>query len=137
MKKIKCITIANNKKAHFHYKIIKTIECGIILLGSEVKSLKNKHIHFSDSYALLKNGEVFLIGTNIEPFKFATHENHNRNRMRKLLLHKKEIIKITKTLRQQQLTLIPLKIYMKKKFIKRLINMDRLFLVIWFCLIII
>ncbi len=122
MKKVENMLIANNKKIKFHYQIVKTIECGIILLGSEIKSLKNKHVNFSDSYATLKNGEIFLIGLNIEPFNFATHENHDRNRIRKLLLHKKEINKITKILVQQRLTLIPIKIYLKKNFIKILIG---------------
>ncbi|MES2504162.1 MAG: SsrA-binding protein SmpB [Myxococcota bacterium] len=105
--------IAENKRARFDYSIIDTYECGMVLVGSEVKSLRARHVNFGDAYALLKNHEVFLLGLKIEPYTHGTHENHETDRTRKLLLNRKEIKKIERDTARKGLSLIPLKLYFK------------------------
>ncbi len=116
------LKIAENKKAHFNYAIEDTIECGIALVGSEVKSLRAHHLSFKDSYCLIKNQEVLIIGLRIEPFDKSTHEVVDPERTRKLLLHKKEIRKLDRLISQQGASLIPLKIYIKNYRVKILIG---------------
>lgn len=107
------LQIAENKRARFDYQILDTYECGLVLLGTEVKALRDRHISFGDSYALLKNGELFLLGIRIEPYKYGTHQNHETDRTRKLLLHRKELDKLAKESDRKGRTLIPLKLYFK------------------------
>lgn len=107
------VQIAENRRARHDYAISDTIECGIVLLGSEVKSLRERRLNFSDAYALLKGGEVFVIGLTIEPYKFSTLFNHEPTRTRKLLLNRKEISKLEKEITRKGSTLVPLKIYFK------------------------
>ena len=114
--------IADNRKARFNYAITDTIECGVELKGSEVKSLRARHVNFTDAYAMIQNGEVFMIGVKIEPFKQATHENHVVDRQRKLLLKKEEIKKLQKEINLKKISLIPLKIYLKNGRIKILLG---------------
>jgi len=115
------INIADNRRAKYDYAILYTLECGISLLGTEVKSLRARHLNFSDAYAFLKDNEVFLIGLKIEPYIYGTHVNHAADRTRKLLLHKKEIQKIQREIQKKGSTLIPLKIYFKNGKVKILI----------------
>ncbi len=114
--------IAENRRARHNYTIEDTFECGLVLLGSEVKSLRAHHLSFADAYALIKNGEVFVIGLRIDKFKQATHEELDPERTRKLLLHKKEIRRIERVLQHKKATLVPLKIYLKNGRIKMLIG---------------
>ncbi len=114
--------ISENRKARHNYTIEDTYECGIVLEGSEVKSLRDHHVNFSDAYALIKNGEIFIIGLRIEKYKQATHDNIDPERTRKLLLHKKEIKRIERALGIKSASLVPLKIYIKKGRVKILIG---------------
>ena len=115
------MNIAENRRARFDYTILDTYECGLVLLGTEVKSLRDKHASFGDAYAVLKNHELFLLGLRIEPYKYGTHHNHETDRTRKLLLHKREINKLERDTLRQGLTLIPLKLYFKEGKAKVLI----------------
>jgi SsrA-binding protein len=114
--------ISENRRARHNYTIEDTYECGIVLEGSEVKSIRDHHISFSDAYALIKNGEIFVIGLRIEKYKQATHDEIDPERTRKLLLHKKEIKRIERALGIKSASLIPLKIYLKKGRVKILIG---------------
>ncbi len=114
--------ISENRKARHNYTIEDTYECGIVLEGSEVKSLRDHHVNFSDAYALIKNGEIFIIGLRIEKYKQATHDDIDPERTRKLLLHKKEIKRIERALGIKSASLVPLKIYIKKGRVKILIG---------------
>lgn len=117
------INIAENRRARFDYAILDTFECGMVLVGTEVKSLRERHVNFSDAYALLKDHELFLIGLKIEPYKYGTHENHIVDRTRKLLLHRKELDKLERSITRKGLTLIPLKLYFKDGRAKVLIGL--------------
>lgn len=114
--------IAENRRARHNYTIEDTFECGIELKGSEVKSLRDHHLSFADAYALIRNGEIFIIGLRIEKFKQSTHEDIDPERTRKLLLHKKEINRIERTLQNKKATLVPLKIYLKNGRVKLLLG---------------
>lgn len=106
-------TIATNRKAYHDYHIQETFEAGISLLGTEVKSLREGRANLKESYAIIKDGEVFLFNCHISPYSHGNIENHDPLRTRKLLLHKKEISKLWGRISQQGLTLVPLKIYFK------------------------
>lgn len=116
------VTIAENRRARHDYTISDTWECGIVLLGSEVKSLRERRLNFSDAYAILKAGEVFIIGLTIEPYKFSTLFNHEPTRTRKLLLNRREIKKIEREIAKKGSTLVPLKMYFKDGKAKLLIG---------------
>ncbi|RME55166.1 MAG: SsrA-binding protein SmpB [Deltaproteobacteria bacterium] len=105
--------VCRNKKARFNYTIEETIEAGIVLLGTEVKSLRQGKANITDSYARFRKGEVFLIGAHISPYDFGTHENHDPLRERKLLLHRREIRRLLTKVTQRGYTLVPLEIYFK------------------------
>ena len=100
-----------NKKARRNYEILETVEAGISLTGSEVKSLRSGKAEIADAYALPKNNELFLLNLRIEPYQNAGFVQHEETRTRKLLLHKNEIIKLSSKIREKHLTLVPLKIY--------------------------
>jgi len=119
------LNIAENRRARHDYAITDTIECGIVLKGSEVKSLRLRHVNFGDAYALLKDQEVFLIGLKIEPYAFTTIETQEPDRTRKLLLHKREILKLMREVQQKGTTLIPLKLYFKKGVAKVLLGLAK------------
>lgn len=111
------MNITENKKAKFNYKILELYECGIVLAGSEVKSLRAKHVNISDSYAIIKNNEIFLLDLKIQQYKNQTHDISDVNRTRKLLLKKIEIKKIKKQL-SKKFSLIPTQVYLKNNLIK-------------------
>ncbi len=110
--------IATNRKAYHDYFIEETYEAGISLLGTEVKSLREGRVNLKDSYALIKDGEAFLLNCHISPYSHGNIQNHDPLRTRKLLLHKKEISRIWGKTTQQGLTLIPLKIYFRQGRVK-------------------
>ena len=110
--------IANNKKAKFEYTILDTLEAGIILLGTEVKSLREGRCSLSEGYITEENGELFLKNVNISAYKHGNINNHEPLRKRKLLLHNKEIGKIIKNIKEKGITVIPLKLYFKGSLIK-------------------
>lgn len=106
---------AVNKRAKRDFIILETIEAGLELLGTEVKSLRDAQADLSGSYARVQNGQCWLVGTNIAPYKQAAAENHEPERKRRLLLHKSEIKKIKTKLEQRGFTLVPLEIYFNEK----------------------
>ena len=103
--------ISTNRKARYDYEIYQTYQAGIVLLGSEVKSLRSSSASLVDGYGFIKDGEVWLDGVNIAQYKMANWTNHQPKRTRKLLLRRFEIIKITNKIRESGYTLIPLKMY--------------------------
>jgi len=107
-------TIATNRRARFDYEVVETVEAGIVLVGSEVKSLRNGRADLKDSYAAVKNGEMWLYGLRISPYEFSPEGGHDPERDRKLLLHRLEIDKIGSKLAERGLTLVPLKLYFKE-----------------------
>ncbi len=111
-------TLAQNKKARYEYFIEETIEAGIELAGTEVKSVRQGKVNLADAYADIKNGEVFVKQMNISPFEQGNIFNRDPLRERKLLLHKKEILKLTGQLNQDGYALIPLSVYLKGSLVK-------------------
>lgn len=109
--------VVRNRKARHDYEIRDTLEAGIELKGSEVKSVREGKINLSDAYATVENGEVILKNLHISPYKMA-RENHDPIRPRRLLLHKREIRKLAVLTEQRGLTLVPLGIYFKKNLAK-------------------
>ncbi len=103
--------ICQNKKARFHYSIEDTLEAGICLLGTEVKSLREGRANLGDSYGTIKNGEVFLVDAHISPYSHGNRANPNPLRTRKLLLHKREIKRLIGKVQEKGFTLIPLRLY--------------------------
>ncbi len=110
--------VATNKKARFNYEIIEKIEAGISLKGTEVKSIRNKNVSIGESYAQIKENEVFIHNLHISPYEQGNRENHDPIRVRKLLLHKQEIKKLVSKIQLKGLSLVPLSIYLKKGKIK-------------------
>ena len=105
--------VTQNRKARHDYHILETWEAGMILKGTEVKSLRDGKANLKDSYARVRNGEVFLYNMHISPYDKGTYANHEPERVRKLLLNKKEIHKMTGSVEEKGLTLVPTKIYFK------------------------
>ena len=103
--------VAKNKKAFHDFHIDQTLEAGLVLSGPEVKSVRAGKVNLRDGYAQLKNGEVFLYNVHISPYAWATHLAQDPLRVRKLLLHRREIRKLIGTLHEKGVALIPLKIY--------------------------
>lgn len=110
---IKLKIIAQNKKASFDYFILEKYECGIILKGTEIKSIRATKVSINDSYVRIKNNEAFIINMNIKKYEMGNIFNHDETRERKLLLHKNEIIKLYNKTILDGLTIIPLKVYLK------------------------
>ena len=106
--------ICLNRKANFNYFFEDIYEAGIVLKSSEIKSVRNGKVNIADSYAVEKNGEVFLINSHISSYKEASYTNHNPISERKLLLNKKEINKVIGKMQREGFTLIPTKMYFKK-----------------------
>lgn len=115
----------NNRKAKFDYTILEEIEAGMVLKGTEVKSIKDGKANIKDSYAIIKNGEAYLLNMHISEYKEGNIFNHEETRTRKLLLHKKEILKLRDKVELQGLTLIPLKVYFKKNKAKVLLGLAK------------
>ena len=107
--------VATNKPVYFNYEIIETLEAGIALQGSEVKSVRDGRISLKEAYAEIRNGEVFLVNSNISPYEAANIFNHDPKRPRKLLLHKQEIKRLTGKIREKSLTLVPTKVLFNDK----------------------
>ncbi len=105
--------IATNRRARFEYEILETVEAGIALVGPEVKSLRAGNANLTDSYALVRRGEVFLVNAHIGPYEQASRENAPPRRERKLLLHRAEIARLGGRVAERGLTLVPLRIYFK------------------------
>ena len=110
--------IAKNKKALFNYELLEKYEAGIVLLGTEVKSLREQAVNMSDSYASFKKGELFIINMHISPYHFGNRNNHEPLRERKLLMKKREIKRLFGKVKEQGLTLIPISLYFSKGKVK-------------------
>ncbi len=110
--------IAQNKKARHEYFIVETIECGIELFGTEVKSVRVGKVNISDAYASIDNGEVYIKGMNISPYEQGNIFNRDPLRNKRLLLHKKEILKLTGQIKLKGYSLVPLSVYLKGSLVK-------------------
>lgn len=117
--------LATNRKARHNFQIDDEYEAGIVLVGSEVKSIREGRVSFMDAYADIKNGQLFLRQLHISPYKYAYNENHEPMRTRKLLLHRYEIKKLLVKIKEKGYTLVPLKIYFKNDKIKVQIGLGK------------
>ena len=111
-------TVVSNRKARYEYEIVDQVEAGLVLVGSEVKSLRAGRANLGDAYARVIKGEVWVIGMHISPYKEATSQNHDPLRERKLLLHRSEIKKLFRRVDEKGFTLIPLRLYFRKNIAK-------------------
>ena len=118
--------LAQNRKASHDYTILETIEAGMVLTGTEIKSVRQARINLKDGYVSLKQGEAFLVGVHISPFEQGTLFNHDPLRTRKLLLHKKQINYLLEQVKQAGNTVVPLKVYIKNGVAKLLIGVAKL-----------
>jgi SsrA-binding protein len=105
--------IASNKKAFHEYHILEKHEAGLALTGTEVKSLRDRGATLKDAYVIFKNGEAFLFGAHISPYTHGNRENHDPERTRKLLLHRRELEKLETQVTEKGLTIVPLRLYFK------------------------
>lgn len=112
-----------NREAGFNYFVLESIECGIVLTGTEIKSIRDGKCNLKDSYARIRNNEIYLLNMNVAEYKEGNIFNHNPKRTRKLLLHKNEILKLSSKIEQDGLTLVPLKLYFKKNKVKILLGL--------------
>lgn len=111
-------SIARNRRARHDYSILDTFEAGLVLTGSEVKSLREGRANLSDSYGIVREGEIYIINMHISPYERASYNNHEPTRTRKLLLHKREIGRLIGGIERQGLTLVPLELYFKRGIAK-------------------
>lgn len=107
------ISIARNKRARFDYHLLETFEAGIVLRGTEVKSLRDGKANISDAYGIVRDGEIFLLNAHIQAYASRGYADHEPTASRKLLLHRKEIRRLIGSVERQGLTLIPLELYFK------------------------
>ena len=105
--------VASNRKATHEYFILEQVEAGLVLQGSEIKSIRAGQISLAESYVQVENGQAWLIDAHIAPYEQAKNFNHEPRRPRKLLLHRDEIVRLDKEIRQKGITIIPLKVYLK------------------------
>ena len=106
-------SIARNKRARHDYAILDTWEAGIVLTGTEVKSLREGRANLTDAYGIVRNGEIFLLNLHVSPYEQGSYNNHEPTRTRKLLLNRKEIRKLIGAVEREGLTLVPLELYFK------------------------
>lgn len=118
-------TIAQNRKASYNFEIIETVEAGIVLKGTEIKSIRQGQISLQDGFAGFRDNELWLYNVHIAPFKQGNQFNHDPLRTRKLLLHRRELDRLTGLVQQQGHTLVPLKVYLKNGVAKVLIGLAR------------
>ncbi len=107
-----------NRKAKFDYEILESYEAGIVLKGTEIKSIRLGKANLKDSYCIIKNNELFILNMHISSYDFGNIFNHEETRTRKLLIHKKDILKLRDKIEQNGLTIIPLKLYFKNRIAK-------------------
>ncbi|MBS7577185.1 MULTISPECIES: SsrA-binding protein SmpB [unclassified Enterococcus] len=117
--------LAQNKKARHDYEILDTLEAGIVLQGTEIKSIRQAKINLKDGFARIRNGEVWLSNVHISPYEQGNIYNHDPVRARKLLLHRKQIDKLANEMKTAGTTLVPLKVYIKDGYAKVLIGLAR------------
>ena len=114
-----------NRKARFDYEIEDEYEAGIVLKGTEIKSIRNGKANIKDSYAIIRNSELYLLNSNVSIYEEGNRFNHEETRTRKLLMHKKEILKLRDKIEKEGYTLIPLKMYFKGSKLKVLIGLAK------------
>ena len=114
-----------NRKVNFDYEIIDTFEAGIVLTGTEIKSIRLGKCNLKDSYAIIKNNEMFILNMHISQYEQGNRFNHDETRTRKLLMHKKEILKLRDKLEIEGFTLVPIKLYFKGSKAKLLIGLAK------------
>ncbi len=119
------VIFASNRKAFFNYEIVDKLECGIVLLGSEVKSIRQKHITIRDAYVRIFNEELFLVGCHITPFSQAQAFPVPPVRDRKLLIHRQQLDRWNKKVQEKGMTLVPLEVYLSKNHIKLLVGLGK------------
>jgi SsrA-binding protein len=117
--------VAQNRRARFEYEILDTLECGIVLVGSEVKSLRRGEVTLEEAYARIRGNEVWLLGCDIPEYKWSNQLNHQPRRPRKLLMHKREVKRFAARAGEKGLTLVPLKIYFKEGRAKVLLGLGK------------
>lgn len=118
-------TVAQNKKAYHDYFIEETYEAGIVLQGTEIKSIRAGKVNLKDSYARIQNGEMWIYGMHVSPYEQGNRYNHDPLRFRKLLLHKREISKLYGESKESGYALVPLKLYLKNGFAKVLLGLAK------------
>jgi SsrA-binding protein len=117
--------ITTNRKARHDYEIIDSLEVGIVLVGTEVKAIREGKVNLKDSYARIRDGELWLIGTHISPYSKSDSESHDPLQDRKLLVNRKELKKLNRQIEEKGVTLIPLKMYFKRHLIKLELGLAR------------
>lgn len=117
--------IAQNRKARHDYTVVDTMEAGIVLQGTEIKSIRNGRINLKDGFARVRNGEVYLLNVHISPYEQGNIFNHDPLRTRKLLLHKKQIAKLITETKNTGITIVPLKVYIRNGYAKVLIGLAK------------
>ncbi len=117
--------IATNRKARHDYLIEDTLEAGMVLQGSEIKAIRAGEVNLRDSYAAIRDGELWLMNVHITPYKQASYQNHEPRRPRKLLAHRREINRLTGKLQEKGLTLVPLRLYLKNSRAKIELGLGR------------
>ena len=117
--------LAQNRKARFDYTILDTVEAGIVLKGTEIKSIRAARINLKDGFARVRNGEIFLHNVHISPYEQGNQFNHDPLRTRKLLMHKKQILRLQNEMKGSGHTLVPLKVYIKDGYAKVLIGVAK------------
>ena len=123
--KTKDAPLAQNKKARHDYQILETIEAGLVLTGTEIKSVRERRINLKDGFAQIHNGEAWLMNVHISEYTQGNRFNHDPLRARKLLLHKKEIQKLTGQTSEKGITIVPLKVYLKHGFAKVILGIAK------------
>ena len=123
--KTKDAPLAQNKKARHDYQILETIEAGLVLTGTEIKSVRERRINLKDGFAQIHNGEAWLMNVHISEYMQGNRFNRDPLRARKLLLHKKEIQKLTGQTSEKGITIVPLKVYLKHGFAKVLLGIAK------------
>jgi len=118
-------TVATNRRARHEYEILETVEAGLVLRGTEVKSLRAGQVNFKDSYATMRNGEAWLVGCHVSPYSHGTDANHDPERDRKLLLHAREITRLGAKIAERGLTLVPLRLYFRHGRVKLELGLAR------------
>ncbi len=117
--------VVTNRKARHDYEIVDSYEAGLVLLGSEVKAVREGRVNLTDAYARFIKGELWVVGMHISPYTKAVAEPHDPLRMRKLLLHQRELKKLYRGIQEKGFTLIPLKVYLKNHLIKLELGLGR------------
>jgi SsrA-binding protein len=112
--------VTSNKKAHFQYHISDTFEAGLMLTGTEIKSVRAMQVNLNESYCTFTDGELFVKGMHIAEYKYGTHYNHEAKRTRKLLLNKKELKKLLTKVKEKGFTIIPVRMYINAKGLAKL-----------------